>query len=174
MTTDIARPSPTSPHRPHVDLFLISFVILFFQLACIRWFGSTVVFMTFFTNVVLMACFLGMSVGCLTASRKQNFVDALIPVALLTLGLSYTVLGIYTRFGHRIAIDVGGQGSPQEIFFGTEYLANDPSRFFIPIEAVAVGTPPLALASGRSRAIPCRRSSAAPARGPLTAGSTLW
>src|SRR5689334_14875099 len=38
------------PRRPYLDLFLISFLILFFELACIRWFGSTVVFLTFFTN----------------------------------------------------------------------------------------------------------------------------
>ena len=49
------------------ELFLISFLILFFELACIRWFGSTVVFLTFFTNIVLMACFLGMTVGLLAA-----------------------------------------------------------------------------------------------------------
>ena len=36
------------PTRPLGRLFLISFVILFLELACIRWFGSTVVFLTFF------------------------------------------------------------------------------------------------------------------------------
>ena len=34
-------------------------------------------------------------------------------------------------------IDVGGQGSPQQVFFGTEYRSKDLSRFIIPIEAVA-------------------------------------
>jgi hypothetical protein len=53
-------------------LFLISFVVLFAELACIRFFGSTVVFLTFFTNLVLMACFLGMSVGCLAASGRSS------------------------------------------------------------------------------------------------------
>jgi hypothetical protein len=46
--------NPHKPARPYIDLFLISFLILFFELACIRWFGSTVVFLTFFTNVVLL------------------------------------------------------------------------------------------------------------------------
>jgi spermidine synthase len=137
MTSPTPRPATIAGPRTYADLFLISFVILFFQLACIRWFGSTVVFMTFFTNVVLMACFLGMSVGCLTASRKQDYVHTVIPLALLTIVLSYAVLAVHTRFGNRIVIDVGGQASPQEIFFGTEYSSNDPSRFFIPIEAVA-------------------------------------
>ena len=56
----------------YVELFLISFLILFFELACIRWFGSTVIFLTFFTNLVLMACFLGMSVGCLAAGAAER------------------------------------------------------------------------------------------------------
>jgi SAM-dependent methyltransferase len=124
------------PRRAYLDLFLISFAILFFELASIRWFGSTVVFMTFFTNFVLIACFLGMTVGCLTASRKQNFIKFVIPLTLLAVTLAYGVLGVYSLFG-RILIDVGGQGSPQHIFFGTEYRTNDLSTFIIPIEAVA-------------------------------------
>jgi len=86
---------------------------------------------------VLMACFLGMSVGCLAASRRQNFIDVVIPLALLTFTLGYGVLWAYTRSGSRLAIGVGGQLSPQEVFFGTEYRANDPSLFIVPIEAVA-------------------------------------
>ncbi len=53
------------------DLFLISFVILFLELACIRWFGAHVLFLTFFTNCVLLACFLGMSLGCLAARSRH-------------------------------------------------------------------------------------------------------
>ncbi|HEY2154971.1 MAG TPA: hypothetical protein VGH33_05035, partial [Isosphaeraceae bacterium] len=33
--------------------------------------------------------------------------------------------------------DVGGQGSLQQVYFGTEYRPNDPSYFVVPIEAVA-------------------------------------
>ena len=70
-TGEVVAPLPAI-RRPHVSLFLISFFILFFELACIRWFGSMVVFLTFFTNIVLLACFLGMSVGLLTAQRRAN------------------------------------------------------------------------------------------------------
>ena len=69
-----------SQRRAAVDLFLISFLILFLELAAIRWFGSMVVFLTFFTNIVLLASFLGMSVGCLAASRRENLVDRAIPL----------------------------------------------------------------------------------------------
>jgi hypothetical protein len=54
------------PRWPFLNLFLINPVL--FELACIRWFRAAVVFLTFFTNIVL-ACFLGMSVGLLTAGQ---------------------------------------------------------------------------------------------------------
>jgi SAM-dependent methyltransferase len=119
-----------------MDLFLVSFAILFFELACIRWFASTVVFMTFFTNVVLMASFLGMTVGCLAASRKQDFINVVIPLTLLTVALASGVLWAYSSFSG-IMIDVGQQSSPQQIYFGTEYRTKDLSSFIVPIEAVA-------------------------------------
>ena len=95
MTGTFAPPSSPPLRRAYMNLFVISFGLLFFELACIRWFSSTVVFMTFFTNFVLMACFLGMTVGCLTASRKQNFINVVIPLALLTVTLAYGVLWAY-------------------------------------------------------------------------------
>jgi SAM-dependent methyltransferase len=118
------------------DLFLISFTILFFELTCIRWLGSTVIFLTFFTNIVLLACFLGMSVGCLAASRSQDFMNRIIPLTLWTIALAFLTFAFYKLYG-RVLIDVGGQGSPQQVFFGTEYQAKDPSSFVLPIEVVA-------------------------------------
>ena len=120
----------------YLDLFLISFVILFFELTCIRWFGSMVIFLTFFTNLVLMACFLGMSVGCLAASRRRDFITWTVPLMLVGVVLSCATLYAYLKLG-RVMVDVGGQQSPQQIYFGTSYVARDPSKFIVPIEAVA-------------------------------------
>src|SRR6059058_5208176 len=44
------------------------------ELACIRWFPAHVLYLTFFTNTILLASFLGMSLGCLAARRAQNFI----------------------------------------------------------------------------------------------------
>src|SRR5437016_12425685 len=63
-------------------LFLVGFLVLFLELACIRWFSAYVIFLQFFTNVVLIACFLGMSCGCLTARGSRNWL-ALFPVLAL-------------------------------------------------------------------------------------------
>src|SRR3989475_11898187 len=99
---------------PGMRLFRVSFLILFLELACIRWFASTVVFLTFFTNIVLLAAFVGMAVGCLAASRRADFVDASIPILLTAAALALAVLWVYSQFGS-VMIDVGGQGSPQQI-----------------------------------------------------------
>jgi len=122
--------------RRTADLFLVSFLILFMELACIRWFGSMVVFLTFFTNIVLLAAFLGISVGCLAASSRRNLIDTVIPILLVGMTVACVVLYVFTKYSD-VMIDVGGQGSPQQIFFGTEYRARDLSRFVVPLEAVA-------------------------------------
>jgi SAM-dependent methyltransferase len=126
----------TRSRHPYVDLFLISFLILFFELACIRWFGSMVVYLTFFTNIVLLATFLGMSVGCLSASRGRDWMDRVMPLFLLSVVLACGVLWIYHSYG-RVMIDVGGQGSPQQVYFGTEYRAKDLSKFVVPLDFLA-------------------------------------
>ena len=83
-----------------------------------------------------MACFLGMSVGCLTASRRFPFVRAVIPLALTAVATALAVAWAYNHYG-QFAIDVGSQRSPQVVYFGTEYRAKDPSKFLVPVEAVA-------------------------------------
>src|SRR4051812_27346754 len=137
LPSDVQQLQAARVRRPYLDLLLISFLILFFELACIRFFGSMVVFLTFFTNIVLMACFLGMTVGCLTASRRQNFINAVLPLLFVTLCLALITFVEYKKPNSSLAIDVGNQKSPQLIYFGTEYRANDPTKFVIPIEVVA-------------------------------------
>jgi spermidine synthase len=126
----------TSPSGTYRNLFLISFLILFFELACIRWFGSTVVYLTFFTNIVLLATFLGMSVGCLTASSRRDWSRSVVPLLLVAV---VAACGVWYLFTHVVPfqIDVGGQGSPQQVYFGTEYTGKNLSQFFVPIEMLA-------------------------------------
>jgi spermidine synthase len=122
--------------RPHFHLFLISFVIIFFELACIRWLGATVVFLTFFTNLVLMACFLGMSAGCMAAPRRENYIASVIPLTLISIMLSVVFLVAYWHLNHMV-IDVGNLSSAQLVYFGTEYRFFDPVKFAIPLWAVS-------------------------------------
>jgi hypothetical protein len=126
----------TPPTAARLRLFLVSFLILFLELACIRWFGSTVIFLTFFTNIVLMACFLGMSVGLLSAKGRADWTRHALPLLCLAFALAWLGLSFYQSFTH-LNVDVGGQSAPQQVFFGTEYRANDPAKISIPIELIA-------------------------------------
>src|SRR5438046_4006946 len=80
MADEIISVTPSPPHlvtsssrHPVIGLFLISTLILFLELACIRWFPAHVLYLTFFTNTVLLASFLGMSVGCLAAGHSRSY-----------------------------------------------------------------------------------------------------
>src|SRR6267143_2053479 len=104
-----------SARRDGFELFLISVIILFLELASIRWFPAHVLYLTFFTNVVLLACLLGMSVGCLAASRSRNYfrwTPLLLVVALAAAHAVEISSGSFVKF-----VDVGNQGSPQQIYF---------------------------------------------------------
>ena len=127
---------PVDERRQGLNLFLVGFLVLFFELACIRWFAANVVFLQFFTNVVLIACFLGMSCGCLAARRRWNWLAATPLIALATFAAAHALLVVYTYWGG-LAVDVGHQVSPQEIFFGTEDRNPDVAQFVVPIESIA-------------------------------------
>ena len=50
-------------------IFLLSFTLLFFELLCIRWIPAYVRYLSYFTNFILLASFLGMGLGILAARR---------------------------------------------------------------------------------------------------------
>ena len=118
-----------------LNLFLTGFLVLFLELASIRWFAANVIFLQFFTNVVLLACFLGMSCGCMAARQRRDWLSDFPLLALGTVAAAQTMLTIY-NFWSGLALDVGHQASPQEIFFGTEYRNPDVAQFTIPIDLI--------------------------------------
>lgn len=123
-----------SSPRAKAELFAVSLLILFLELACIRWFPAHVLFLTFFTNTVLLACFVGMSVGCLAAGRKASFIywtPLLLAIAMLVAHLTEQLRESVAKL-----VNVGNQASPQLVFFGTEYVTPDPAGFFVPVEVM--------------------------------------
>ena len=119
-----------------LQLFLIGFLVLFLELASIRWFAAYVVFLQFFTNVVLLAAFLGMSCGCLAARRRTDWLGRFPALALTAAFTALAAWAVFVRWA-RLNVDVGNQAAPQEVFFGTELKAPDMARFVVPIEWVA-------------------------------------
>src|SRR6478735_3147924 len=81
-----------SPGRPGLHLFAVSGLVLFLELACIRWFPAHVLYLTFFTNAVLLAAFVGMSVGCLLADRPARLLDRTPLFLALALGSGLAVV----------------------------------------------------------------------------------
>jgi SAM-dependent methyltransferase len=121
--------------RDRVDLFVASVLVLFLELASIRWFPAHILFLTFFTNVMLLASFLGISVGCLAARSRTTYL-VWTPV-LLACALAAAHLIEWERQRTGSAIGVGNPLSPQLVYFGVESQPLDPSTFVVPIEAVS-------------------------------------
>ncbi len=138
--SDVLEPPPraaaTLTTRAHgTNLFLVGFLVLFLELACIRWFAAYLIFLQFFTNVVLIAAFLGMSCGCLAARRRRDWLGYFPALALGTMVAALAMLATYW-FWSGFVVDVGHQASPQEVFFGTEDRNPDVAKFAVPIDLV--------------------------------------
>src|ERR1700754_210627 len=56
-----------------VRLFLISFLVLFLEVALIRWMPAYVRLLSYFSNFILLASFLGIGVGCLLTQVRSLF-----------------------------------------------------------------------------------------------------
>jgi len=67
---------------PRARIFLVSFAMLFFELLCIRWIPSYVRYLSYFNNFILIASFLGIGLGMLSARRKNFW---FLPFPLLVL-----------------------------------------------------------------------------------------
>ena len=59
--------------KPAVQLFLISFLALYFELIVIRWLSSEVRVFAYLKNVPLIASFLGLGLGCACARVKKDY-----------------------------------------------------------------------------------------------------
>ncbi len=88
-------------------LMAASALMLFVQLALIRWAGANLVHLSYFSNLILLASFLGIGLGFLR-SRRARDLGPFAPVALLVL------IAFITFFPARI------EGSSSQLIFFTE------------------------------------------------------
>src|SRR3712207_4895697 len=83
-------PAPVEPDRArrHAALRLVAYssLILFFELALIRYTASYVRVFGFYSNFVLIAAFLGMGVGLLRADAAERLKWLAVPASLLLVG----------------------------------------------------------------------------------------
>ncbi len=84
---------------PGIELFTVSFLILFFELAVIRWLPSTIRIAAYFSNMVLISCFLGISAGC-TYHKKKSVLTYVPMLTLVLILFSFHIgkAGIYNPY----------------------------------------------------------------------------
>ncbi len=68
--------------RTALELVALSFIVLFTELALIRWLGAQVRVLAYFPNVVLVAAFLGLGIGSLLARRNVRLAAWWAPLLL--------------------------------------------------------------------------------------------
>jgi hypothetical protein len=64
-------------------LVLLSFLMLFTELALIRWSGANVVYLSYFSNIVLLGSFLGIGIGFLRSRSKVQLFHRAAPALVI-------------------------------------------------------------------------------------------
>jgi SAM-dependent methyltransferase len=120
-------------------LILLSFLMLFVELALIRWTGSNVVYLSYFSNFVLLGSFLGIGVGFLRArARVDLFPYAPVGLALLV------------GFAFLLPVEIDRSGE-ELIYFGTYETTGLPPWLTLPIIFLAVAGVMAMIAEGVGR-----------------------
>jgi spermidine synthase len=120
-------------------LVLLSSLMLFVELALIRWTGSNVLYLSYFSNFVLLGSFLGIGVGFLRGRAKRNLFPYA-PVALTFL------VGLVLIFP--VQIDRSGS---ELIYFGIFDTTGLPVWVTLPFIFVAVAGVMAMIAEGVAR-----------------------
>ena len=141
--TDL-QPAPSTTGSPlrgvRARLVLAAFLMLFVELALIRWLGANVLYLAYFSNVVLLGSFLGIGLGFLWTSRRSASLLRWAPAALAALVLVVRVLDV----------EVGIAGGDL-IFFGLD-TSGPPRWIVLPLVFLAVAAVMACLGEGVARA----------------------
>ena len=107
-------------------LVLGSALMLFLELALIRWLGSNIVHLSYFSNFVLLGSFLGIGIGFLVSRRSWT----LVPVAPLLLALLLVGVTLFPVSLNRTGSDV--------IYFTSLQATGPPAWLVLPVVFVVV------------------------------------
>ncbi len=118
-------PAPASlPRKQQFRLAFASFVMLFVELALIRWVTANNVYVTKATNFVLLASFLGIGLGFLNAKSSRDLLRWA-PVALLALVgfvLAFPVILVSLGGPHPYQGQLGMPALPQPVSLAAVFL----------------------------------------------------
>ena len=73
--------------RNNGKLFFVSFLMLFMELFLIRWISTEVRIFAYVSNLVLLACFLGVGAGCYLAKKEAHIFITLAMLVLIALSV---------------------------------------------------------------------------------------
>jgi SAM-dependent methyltransferase len=113
--------------------------MLFVELALIRWSGSNVVYLSYFSNFVLLGSFLGIGLGFLRGGARRN----LFPFAPVALTFFVAFVLVFPVQIDRTGSDV--------IYFGTHEATGLPAWLTLPVVFVAVAAVMMMIAEGVAR-----------------------
>ncbi len=125
--------------RDRDRLVLASFLMLFVELALIRWAGSNVLYLSYFSNFVLLGSFLGIGLGFLRAHARHDLSPYAPPA-----------LGALVAFIYFFPVDVQTGGS-QLIFFADLEPSGLPREVVLPVIFLAVALTLMLIAEGVAR-----------------------
>lgn len=120
-------------------LVVLSCLMLFVELALIRWTGSNVVYLSYFSNFVLLGSFLGIGIGFLRGKARVN----LFPYAPIALAIFVGLVFIFP-----VRIDRSGS---ELIYFGHFGTSGLPVWVTLPFIFVAVAGVMALIAEGVAR-----------------------
>jgi hypothetical protein len=118
------------------DLVLASALMLFVELVLIRWTGAMVVYLSYFSNFILLGSFLGIGLGFLRADKTPN----LFP-------WSPALLALFAGFVTGMPVEVNRSGA-DFVFFGALEEQGLPAWVMLPLIFAAVAAIMAALAQG--------------------------
>jgi hypothetical protein len=121
-------------------LFVLSFLMLFTELALIRWTGANIIFLSYYSNFVLLGSFLGIGIGFLRARSRVNLFPWA-PVALAVL----------VFFVLRFPVQVANSSSSNLLFFSSLKTTGLPTWQTLPVIFLAVAAVMAMIGEGVAR-----------------------
>jgi hypothetical protein len=125
---------------PKLRLVVLSFLMLFVELALIRWLGANIVYLSYYSNFVLLGSFLGIGLGFLRAKSRVN----LFPWAPLALALLVLFVLIFP-------VQISHTSGTQLIFFGALKTTGLPTWLTLPIIFLSVAAVMAMIGEGVAR-----------------------
>ncbi len=120
-------------------LFLASFLMLFVELVLIRWAGATIVYLSYFSNFVLLGSFLGIGIGFIRGESRSDWFR-----------WAPVLLAGFVAFAQTFPVTIDRAGS-QLIFFGDLRARGLPPWVMLPLVFVAVAAVMAGIAHGVAR-----------------------